>query len=666
MGNAERWKRLLDGNDLKKIWKSIGWNGCIEDAKEEVPSDEDFRIHFEQLLDPPNTETEEIADVSDAPYIPLLDDPIEEVEVVEAAESCKESKSFIGITPAIFQCLPSIWIIFVTQILNMVFCSDNFVFPLKWCYSKLIVLFKKGARLNCGNYRGISIGDTIGKLYAKILGNRLKQWMNVDNCQAGGQEARGCIEHILALRLMFDYAIKEKVKLFVLFIDFTKAYDKVPRKTLFDILKRLGCGKRFLSALISIYRDTGNILNSEHIRASIGVKQGGPMSCILFIIYLNVLAVMIRALGNDSYLNDIHALMLMDDTVLLASSREKMIEKFTVLMTFCKKYGMFINQTKTQMMVINGTKEDRLDFTVYSITVKHTTSYVYLGSPFTENGKMKDVIKLHVKSRGKDLNKLRIFCKKNETMPYLFKKKVLEAAIISSLLYACETWLGTEFKEVQKVYVSAVKAILGVRETTRNDTSLIEAGMPSLPQLIKKRTCAFMKKELNSGRTSDTPLIRIYKLCKAKRTKGFIFLDNVLNPSTQSDVSLIEKFQNQNTSKARTYREINPELTVHKVYMSKEYVNERERLSFTRFRLSSHHLKIETGRWARIDVENRVCECGNGIQDERHALLTCLKTESDRRTFGVEEGVGSVGELMERMDVHNLVSFIHCCMKHFK
>ena len=150
--------------------------------------------------------------------------------------------------------------------------------------------------------------------------------------------------------------------------------------------------------------------------------------------------------------------MLMDDTVILASTREKMIEKFTVLMNFCRDYGMFINELKTQMMVLNGTKEDRHEFTVCSITVKHTTSYIYLGSPFTENGKMKDVIKLHVKSRGKDLNKFRIFCRKNETMPYVFKKKVLEAVIISSLLYGCESWLAaTGFKEVEKMYVGAVK-----------------------------------------------------------------------------------------------------------------------------------------------------------------------------------------------------------------
>ena len=99
------------------------------------------------------------------------------------------------------------------------------------------------------------------------------------------------------------------------------------------------------------------------------------MNCILFIIYLNVLAVMIRTRGSDSFWKDIHALMLMDDTVLLASTREWLIEKFTVLMNFCKKYWMFINELKTQMMVVNGTKEDRQEFKFYDIDVKHTTRY---------------------------------------------------------------------------------------------------------------------------------------------------------------------------------------------------------------------------------------------------------------------------------------------------
>ena len=94
-------------------------------------------------------------------------------------------------------------------------------------------------------------------------------------------------------------------------------------------------------------------------------------------------------------------------------------------------------------------------------------------------------------------------------------------------------------------------------------------------------------------------------------------------------------------------------MKVHNVYKSTEYINERERLSFTRFRLSSHHLKIETGRWARIEVEERL-------------LLTCLKTESERRRYGIGEDTENVGALMEMMNVHDLVSFVHSCMKHFK
>ena len=229
-GNAEKWKRLLEENDPKNIWKSIGWNGCIDNSSSVAPSDEEFRVHFEDLLNPANIENSCEVDVSDSPFISILDDPITPVEVAEAAGKINESKSFIGITPAILSSLPAVWILFITQLLNLVFCNEQLVYPVIWCYNKLVVLFKKGIRLCCGNWRGLSIGDTLGKLYAKILSSRLSLWMYIDKCQAGGQDKRGCVEHIAALRLIIDYAKSEKKKLFILFIDFRKAYDRVPRK----------------------------------------------------------------------------------------------------------------------------------------------------------------------------------------------------------------------------------------------------------------------------------------------------------------------------------------------------------------------------------------------------------------------------------------------------
>ena len=670
-GNEAKWKRLLEGNDPKSIWKAINWEGDINETSTESPSDEEFRVHFEELLNPPN-QHDDVIDVSDMPYIPILDDPITEKEVVESASECKESKSYIGITPAIFKVMPALWITFITQMLNLIFCSNDLSYPIKWCFNKFIVLFKKGVRLNCGNYRGLSIGDSVSKLYAKIMSKRLYLWMFIDKCQAGGQALRGCLEHILALRLIIDYAKNEKKKLFIVFVDFSKAYDRVPRKTLFDILKRLGCGRRFLGALISVYKKTVNILNSEYIRSTIGVKQGGPMSCLLFVIYLNVLALMLKGVGNDSFLLDVHALMLMDDTVLLAGSRKSMIKKFTILMKFCKKYGMLVNEIKTKLMVINGTKADREQFTVESVVVKHTISYIYLGSPFTENGKIKDVIQLHIKTRTADVNKFKIFSKKNETMPYMYKRTVLLAMIIAGLLYGCETWLTAQSKDVEKLYIGAVKSLLGVRETTRTDTVLIEAGMQTIKDLIRTRTAAFVKKELLNVEGEDvTPLVKIFRICEGKNTKGYRYIKDLLTPidiiNNNDTSSLLRNFANETGTKAVTYRSINPNLRVHPVYTTKDYVSERARLTFTKFRLSSHSLKVETGRWSRINHEDRLCDCGEAVEDEFHVLFSCAKTEDVRRKFGIDVRLyENVGAMMDTLDVKVLVVFVDCCMDKFK
>ena len=262
-------------------------------------------------------------------------------------------------------------------ILNLIFFDNHLTYPTKWCLNKLIVLFKKGIRFDCGNYRGISIGDTFGKLYGKLLCNRLKMWMHVDKCQAGAQESRDCIEHVLALRLIIDYAKQEKQKLFIVFVDFNKAYDRVPRKTMLDTLKSLGCGYRMLRAIMATYKKTANILNSEIINSTIGVKQEAPMSCTLFIIYLDKSAKMMKMNGNDSFLEDHHIMMLMDDTVLFGTSREIIIKKFNMLMAFCESDGMVVNEKKTKLMVINGSSADRKEIVAGKITVKHDGKSYY-------------------------------------------------------------------------------------------------------------------------------------------------------------------------------------------------------------------------------------------------------------------------------------------------
>lgn len=88
--------------------------------------------------------------------------------------------------------------------------------------------------------------DTLAKLYDTFIMNRLKLWMDVDNCQAGAMKGRGCLEHIFTLRLLCDYVKYKELKLYILFIDYRKAYNKVPRSKLIECLKSIGCGRRML------------------------------------------------------------------------------------------------------------------------------------------------------------------------------------------------------------------------------------------------------------------------------------------------------------------------------------------------------------------------------------------------------------------------------------
>ena len=125
------------------------------------------------------------------------------------------------------------------------------------------------------------------------------------------------------------------------------------------------------------------------------------------------------------------------------------------------------------------------------------------------------------------------------------------------------------------------------------DTVLIEAAMPTTLEMIRSRTSKFSKKELLGIHWDETPLRRIFKICEQKQTKGYRFIKNLITPTDDPQPSsLLQKFENETGSKAVTYKRINPQLKLHSAYTSTKYVNERERLEFTKFRLSSHHLKI--------------------------------------------------------------------------
>ncbi len=207
------------------------------------------------------------------------------------------------------------------------------------------------------------------------------------------------------------------------------------------------------------------------------------------------------------------------------------------------------------------------------------------------------------------------FVTKNNDLTFLVKRRVYKAALMSAVLYGCESWVNGDYKPVTKLYNWALKQMLGVRKTY-NIGCYAEIGLPSLPDLIRLKQHNFFRRmwQERSG-MSDGPLVLDIRVTLASRTQTARCIDSFIStePPTMSAIinNVCSSIAHLDSSRCTAYKEINPRFTVHDIYKQKHVINEFHRISFTRFRVCGHSLAIDTGRWnrrgrGRLPVEERL------------------------------------------------------------
>ena len=146
------------------------------------------------------------------------------------------------------------------------------------------------------NYRGISILSCLGKLFTAILNKRLMKYAiegGILKPEALGFVAgnRTSDAHIIIHSLIQRYCHQENRKIFSCFVDFSKAFDTIPRDLLFKKLLDYGINGKFFNNIKTMYSNdnccikVGNKL-SESFLANQGVKQGCILSPLLFNIFI--------------------------------------------------------------------------------------------------------------------------------------------------------------------------------------------------------------------------------------------------------------------------------------------------------------------------------------------------------------------------------------------
>jgi len=119
---------------------------------------------------------------------------------------------------------------------------NNEELPEDWKELISIPIYKTGDKIECGNYRGLSLLRTTYKILSNILLSKLTSYAEeiIWYHQNGFRHNRSTADHIFCIRQILEEKWEYNEPVHQLFIDFRKVYDSVKREVLFNILNEFG------------------------------------------------------------------------------------------------------------------------------------------------------------------------------------------------------------------------------------------------------------------------------------------------------------------------------------------------------------------------------------------------------------------------------------------
>ena len=222
------------------------------------------------------------------------------------------------------------------------------------------LIHKKGETSVLENWRPLTMLTVEYKLLAKVLADRLRQVMPdvvaVDQtCGVAGRSTRWNLQLI---RDCIAWAEQRKLPLMVAALDQAKAFDRVDWDFLFKVLGKMGFGPRFIEWLRVLYRGVGSSVSinghlGECFRLEAGVRQGCPLSPLLYVLYLEPLAAAIRADRGVRGVNvpgsreRVKLSLYADDATLLLEDDGSLTRALHVIKRFGEGSGAAVNVEKS-------------------------------------------------------------------------------------------------------------------------------------------------------------------------------------------------------------------------------------------------------------------------------------------------------------------------------
>ena len=218
-------------------------------------------------------------------------------------------------------------------------CLNYGIYHEKWAEGYIMPLHKGNDMYDPGNYRGLTITSAIGKLFNRVLNERLVKFLEkhkiISDCQIGFTKQARTSDHMFIIKTIIDkYCIAKNKKVFACFVDLKKAFDTVIHERIKLKLLEIGSGSLFYNIIKNMYAVSKSCVKiddtlSDFSPTQLGVKQGDNLRPNLFKIFINELPKYLEKSSDPVILNDkpIHCLMYANDIILVSTSAPGLQEK---------------------------------------------------------------------------------------------------------------------------------------------------------------------------------------------------------------------------------------------------------------------------------------------------------------------------------------------------
>lgn len=480
---VEEIEKDANNNKVRAFYKEVAYirkgyqpkaNMC-KNAQGKIVNDEreiiaTWKQHFEKLL---NTEQnqDEINQEEECVYSsadPQVDDPSYE-EVIDAIKSLKNNKAagtdsinaelikYGGETThrLIYEIIKAIW--------------RNKRMPYEWKIGILCPVYKKGDKLDCANYRGITLLCVAYKILTSIILNRIKSIAEevIGEYQCGFRQGRSTTDQLFLLSQAAEKCIEHGIDIHCLFIDFKQAFDSVNRKHIKNALLMQGIPRKIVNLILMTLENTAAKVAvensySEHFEINTGVRQGDYLSAMIFNLVINYALMKIEEINhNSTIINRTTQLCgYADDLALIARNTTYLKNLFKKLESEIQKLGLKINYEKTKYMLISATKITPSTLNIDNHEIEGVSNFKYLGVVFNEKNIAINTIQDRIQAGNRAYHALkRLMTSKNISQKT--KLKMYKTLIRPVVSYGCETWRLTEANKIMVFERRILRKIFG-------------------------------------------------------------------------------------------------------------------------------------------------------------------------------------------------------------